>query len=144
MAGPAREITAAQRCARPLTRQRGLAKRRGPLPRAAYPRTRPALGLPPVRAADEQVPLVSERNRGGRKATAVTHHRWQLRQDQGHRRVRLSLAHLGVPLIEAMAAAVEDGGGHGSSRSRFGRLWWAHGVLALTACLVSIPNPNCI
>jgi hypothetical protein len=74
------------------------------------------------RAPDERVPLVSERNRGGRKATAVTHRRWQLLRYQGHRHVRLSLVHLGVPQIEAKAAAMEDGGGHGGSRPRFGRL----------------------
>jgi hypothetical protein len=84
---------------------------------------RPALGLPPVRAADERVPLVSERNRGGRKATAVTRRRRQLRRDQGHMHVRLSLAHIGVPLIKAKAAAMEDGGGHGGSRPRFDWLW---------------------
>jgi hypothetical protein len=111
---------------------------------AACPRARLALGLLPARAADERILLVSERNRGGRKVTTKTRCQRQLRRDQGHRRVRLSLAHLGMPLIEAMAAAMDDGGGHGGSRPRFGRLRRAHGVSALMACSVSIPNPNCI
>jgi hypothetical protein len=54
----------------PLTRQRGLVKQRGPLIRA-----RPALGLPPARAADERVPLVSETEAGGRTADGETRRR---------------------------------------------------------------------
>jgi hypothetical protein len=73
------------------------------------------LGLPPTRAADERVPLVSETEAGGRTADGETRRRRQLRRNQGHMHVRLSLAHLGVPLIEAKATAMGDGGGHGGS-----------------------------
>jgi hypothetical protein len=71
-------------------------------------------------------------------ADGETRRRWQLRRDQGHRHVRLSLAHLGVPLSDAKATAVEDGGGHGGSRPRFGRLRRLDGGATLLVGPVSI------
>jgi hypothetical protein len=49
---------------------------------------------------------------------AVAHRRRQLRRGHGYRCVHLTLAHLGVPLIEAITVAREDGGGHGGTRPR--------------------------
>jgi hypothetical protein len=53
-------------------------------------------------------------------AAAVARRRRQLRRGHGYRCVHLTLAHLGVPLIEAIAVAREDGGGHGGTRLRRG------------------------
>jgi hypothetical protein len=55
-------------------------------------------------------------------AAAVARRRRQLQRGHGYQRVHLTLAHLGVPLIEAIAVAREDGGGHGGTRPRVGRL----------------------
>jgi hypothetical protein len=69
---------------------------------------------------------------------AVARRRWQLQRGRGYRRVHLNRAHLGVPLIEAIAVAREDGGGNDDTRPRAGRLRRAYDVSALVAYPASI------
>jgi hypothetical protein len=56
-------------------------------------------------------------------AMAVARRQRQLRRGHEYQRGHLTRAHLGVPLIEAIAASRKDGGGHGGTRPRVGRLW---------------------
>jgi hypothetical protein len=120
----------AQQLPRPATRTPAHAParprtRRGPLTRAARGR------LPPARAADGVTPRVRERTGEGRKATTVACRRWQLRRGHGYQRVHLTRAHLGVPLIATISVPREDGGGHGSARTRVGQLRRHHGPISL-------------
>jgi hypothetical protein len=105
----------------------------------------PSGWIPPARAvADGVTPRVNEGKGEGRKAMVVACHRWQLRWGHGYRRVHLTRAHLGVPLIAANVAARGDGGGHGSSWPRVGQLRRADGITALMAYPTSISIPNYI
>jgi hypothetical protein len=102
----------------------------------------PVVGSRPHAAANTRASLVREGTGEGRRATAVARRRWQLWRGHGYRRVHDSCAHLGVPLIEAIAVAREDGSGHGGTRPRVGRLRRAYGVTTLMAYPTSISITN--